>query len=203
MTPAEFKAQLDQLQELIFRAFSFYRVWLQLQFRQDTAPWSLADQNRMLDRFRGVFTPVLVAMQDAMLLQFAKLLDEDTRTISFPTLIAAARNNPSVVPNLDGQQLIDLDQPLSAAHGTSQSLKQLRNQRLAHTDANPAPPQPILKKELEGLAKAIEGTFNALSSGYDRSICDWDYAMRATDRDVEEVVGAILSHMATTNGSRV
>src|SRR3989304_5443841 len=138
MTPAEFKQRLDQLREVILRAVSFYKVWLRLQYREDTASWSLDEQNRMLSQFRGFFTPVAIAMQGATLLEFAKVFDRENRTASLFVLLNAARRQPSLVPACTPDDLRGFGKQLKLANQTLQSLKKTRDQRLAHTDANPA-----------------------------------------------------------------
>jgi hypothetical protein len=195
MTPEEFKKRLDQLREVIMRAVSFYKVWLRLQYREDTASWSLNEQNRMLDQFRGFFTPVAIAMRGAALLEFAKVFDQDDRTASLFVLLKAARRQPSLVPARTPDDLRGFDKQLKMADQTLQSLKDMRDQRLAHTDANPVAPTPLPKKDLDLLATTIEKIFNGLSAGHDGNVFSWEYMLRTSDRDTTAVLRILMDEV--------
>ena len=195
MTRNDFKERLDQLGEVILRAVSFYKVWLRLQYREDTASWSLNEQNRMLDQFRGFFTPVAIAMQGAALLEFAKVFDQDDRTASLFVLLKAARKQPSLVPARTPDDLRAFDKQLKMADQPLQSLKGMRDQRLAHTDVNPAALTPLLKKDMDRLATTIEEIFNGLTAGHDGNVFSWEYMLRTCDRDTTAVLRILMDEV--------
>ena len=198
MTKQAFKKRLMHLQEAITRAIAYYTVWLKIQYRDpDDSPWSLEDQNRMLDRYRGFFTTAAIAMQEATLLQFAKLFDEDSRTSSLPVLVAEARRAPALVPQSTPLGIRNLQKQMNA-NATRRSLKQLRNKRLAHIDADPGQLPPIPKKELDSLVETIESIYNTVSSGHDGNVYDWHQIRLRGKRDTESVITAVMSGESVT-----
>jgi hypothetical protein len=193
VTPEEFKKRLKQVQEVILRACCFRRVWIKLQYRDAKAcSWSLDDQNAMLNRYPGFFNNVVIGMQEATLLNFARVFDSDKRTASLRVLLDAARGDLTLVPNCTPSDLDELEDRIASVSKTIKSLRRARDQRLAHMAAKPAPDMPILNKELGDLADTIKDIYNGLSTGHDKNYYDWDYMLSRAEDDTTHVMLAVM-----------
>ena len=190
MTREEFKKRMQTLQEVILRALASYEVMKKLRYHDETgADWTLDQQNDLLGRFKGFFSPVSLAMVDMTFIQFAKIFDPDKRTASFRILLDAALEDASLVSHLAPDELAEVCQDVEENKALVAKLKRLRDQQLAHADANPLPVDPITLGNLDKLAESIKANFNRLSSGHDKNVIGWDFALRTSEQDT----GAILS----------
>lgn len=179
----EFKQHLEQLQEVITSALSFYAVWNKLRLHDgNEVPWSLERQNQILGRWGGFFSPVGIGLQRIAMLEFAKVLDGDTRTVSLTNLLRRAERDSSLVPNARTSELRDIRKRLRKAKGTVATIKKLRDQRLAHADAAPEALPPLMSREMDSLIEDIKFAFNRLSVAHDNSTYSWDSALRGSER---------------------
>jgi len=196
MSPTEFKKRLGQLQEVILRALAYHAVWSNLKLHDEArAGWSIDDQNRLLGRWRGFFTPVTLALIDMSVIQFAKAFDTDSRTASFRVLINAARGDPGLVPQGSATDLQAISAKFEQNDSTLETLKQLRNQQLAHVDANPDPVDPLMSQTLERFTEDVKSAFNQLSAAHDGSIVAWDFPLRTSNEHSAHILGVLVDDM--------
>ena len=173
MTPVEFKRRLTQLQGVISLGLSFYAVWNALSFHEEgKAHLSLKETNRVLKRFGRFFTPARLALHYMMLMQFAKAFDEHKRAASLPNLLSMAQQDQSLAPNATRQDLDAISQKIAESAKVLENIKTLRDQRLAHSQANPRGVS-LLAGEVDGLVEAIQEAFNRLRVAHDGGVVIW------------------------------
>ena len=196
MTPQEFKKRLGQLHEVITRGIAYYAIWKWITLHDSArATWSLDQQNQLLDRYRGFFTPLANALLDGTLLQFAKLFDQDPQTASLSVLLRAAKKDATLVPQCQSGEIKKVIAEFKQVQTAVDTLKKKRNEQLAHTDANPTQLGPLKNTDLENLAEKVKSAFNTLSAGHDGNVYIWDPMISKSDRDTPLVFEAILREM--------
>ncbi len=196
MTPQEYGKRLEALREVITRGLSYYAVWKMLRLRDaDNVSWSLEEQNQILGRFRGFLSPVVFALLDMALMQFAKAFDTDRRTASLTNLLAAARRDTSLVPGVSVSDLRATSREISQHKRMLISLKRKRDQDLSHIDASPAPVDPLLTAEFDKLVESVKSAFNTLSTGHAQGFFSWDHMLSESQRHTTEVVQALLGQI--------
>ena len=195
MTDGEFQKRLKQLMEEIVKGLLYYAAWVSLRFRnKDEGPWSLGDQNKVLDRFGRFLTPVASALNGMALMQFAKVFDKNPRTASLVILLDAARGKPSLVPNRTPSDLQALSKQLEQSQQIINKLTRVRNQRLAHAEANPRQAS-LIKKDFDALIEQTKAAFDCLSIGHTGSIVAWDSPVRELEQDAAELMGILIDEV--------
>jgi len=71
----------------------------------------------------------------------------------------------------------------------------MRNQQLAHVDANPAPVDRLLTAEFDGLVEHVESAFNWLSRAHDGRLFSWEQSLRDVERHTTDVLGILREEM--------
>lgn len=197
MTSEQFKDQLEKLRQVITHGLAHYTVWKKLRLRDpDSVEWSLEEQNQILGRFRGFFTPVAIALLDMALIEFAKVFDTDTRTASLRNLLSAARENPILVPNASADDLNEISSDFEQYKGLVTSLMRKRSQQLVHVDAEPDPVDPIMTADFDKLAEWVMSAFNTLSTGHDKNFFSLKYLLKTSEEQTEAVMGTLLEDIA-------
>ena len=201
MTRNEFRKRLDQLREVITRGLAYYTVWSKLRLHDKAGvSWSLEQQNKVLGRFRGFFSPVALALMDMALMQFAKAFDADSRTASLPVLLSAAQKDPSLASGKPSAELSRISMQLQENSGTLSALKQMRNQQLAHVDSNPLSVGPLMSQNIESLAEDVKSAFNWLSTAHDGNVTDWDFLLRTSGQHTTDVLNILLERSRAQAG---
>ena len=196
MTPAEFRKRLDQLQKVITRGLYYNAVWTNLHFHdQGKVPWSLEEQNQVLGRFKGFFTPVRFALLDMALIEFNKVFDTDSKAASLWNLLGAARRDTSLVPGHTSAEVNAVRGQFQQSKKVLTALKRRRDQQLAHVDANPAPVDPILKKDFDDLVERVVWAFNWLSTAHDGRVIIWDSSVQEVEQHTTDVLDALREEM--------
>jgi len=174
LTPEEFKRQLNELRWVIFRGLLFLSVWKALLVDEEgVASLSLTERNGLLNRYKGFFAPVVDALREGALIQFAKVYDTHPKAISLKKLLAAARREASLAPNATVNELRQIANLFGRAQSVIDNLLKIRNERLAHLDQTPEEIRLMLP-ELENLVEVIKEAFNKLSLAHDNSIYGWE-----------------------------
>ena len=193
MTHAEFGKRLDQLREAMTRGLAYYAVWKALRLPdKGRVHLSLEEQNVVLGRFRGFFSPVGFALLDMALIQFAKMFDTNQRTVSLTNLLRAAQRDSSLVPHVSPADLREISREIKRSRSLRDSLKRRRDQQLAHLDANPAPVDPLLTREFDKLAECVKSAFNTLSTGHDHNFFSLESLERTSEQDTAEVLDVLF-----------
>jgi len=196
MTHAEFGKRLGQLREATTRGLWYYAVWKNVRLHDEgRVSWSLEEQNEVLGRFRGFFKPVAFALLDMALMQFAKVFDRRRGTASLWNLLGAARRDTSLVSGRTSAEVDAVSKEFRQSKKVLKTLKRKRDQQLAHVDANPAPVDPILLAEFDGLVEHVVSAFNWLSTAHDRQHFSWEQSLRDAERHTTEVLGTLRGEM--------
>lgn len=191
-----FKQRLGQVQEAITSAIAFYTVWNKLRLHDpNEVSWSLDRQNQILGRWNAFFTPVGIALQRMAMVEVAKVFDKHRRSTSLTHLLSEARRDPSLIPYGDSDDLVEIEDRLRRAKTTREIIKKLRDQRLAHADANPDPIPPLISQKVASVIEDIKYAFNRLSAAHDNNSYTWDHLIRGSERQTTEILGLLLKEI--------
>jgi hypothetical protein len=175
---------------------SFWAVWNKLRLHDASEEsWSLDRQNQILGRWNGFFTPVGIGLQRLAMIEFAKVFDPDTRTVSLTNLLEQAKRDPALVPHAGPTDLATISARLKQADATREAVMKLRHKRLAHAEANPPDLPPLMSQSIESFIDDIKFAFNALCAAHDNSSYSWDSAIRSSGRNTNEVLGLLLKEI--------
>lgn len=182
MKPQEFKGQLDELRNIISDGIAYFSAWHSLMVEDKVSA-------EALNRYRGLFLTARNALLWSALMQFAKIFDRDSRTVSLRNLLTAAKNDPkNLTPYTSEEKLLDIEQKIDASESLLERLKGFRDQRLAHYDATVTGKVSLLYGEVQKLVDEIKSMYNLLRLGHDRSTTAFDYLARETEWHTSEVV---------------
>ena len=196
MTRAEFRKRLDQLQEVITRGLTYYAVWKNLRLHDEgKVSWSLEEQNQVLGRFRGFFTPVGFALLDMTLMQFAKVFDTDPRTASLSNLLRAARQDTSLVSGRTSAEVDAVSRQFRQSRKMLTALKRMRDQQLAHLDADPEPVESLRNTDFDDLVEHVVSAFNGLSTAHDGRVINWEQSLRRVERDTSQILDMCIEQL--------
>lgn len=196
MTRNEFRKRLDQLREVIYRGLAYYAVWEKLALHDQAAvTWTLEEQNQLLGRFRGLFTPAGLALRDMSLMEFAKVFDKRRGTASLFNLLSAARQDGTLVPGRQPTEVDDVSRQLRQKKNLLKRLRRRRNRWLAHVDANPGPVDQMMSQEIQSLAEEVKLAFNWLSTAHDGSVVSWDRIVGQSEAQTTEVLRILREEM--------
>jgi len=191
MTSAEFKKRLGQLTEVITRGLSYRSIWVSIRYNdKGNTRWSLEEQKEVISRFYGFFGPVTGALADMMIMEFAKVFDNDHRAASLTNLFAAARKDPSLVPRVTAAKLASASRESQKAKAPLAELIRRRKQEIAHADADPGPPGSLLISQFDEVVKCARSGAAFLSTAHCGQALAWDVldAEWHTSRIVEILV---------------
>jgi hypothetical protein len=175
----------------------YYTAWKNLLlYDAGKVSWSLEEQNKVLWRFNGFFTPVGSALREAALMQFAKVFDPDARAVSLWNLLRAAREDMSLVSGRTSAEVDEERRRLRQSKKMITGLMRTRDQRLAHEDANPAPPDPLLVKDLDRLVEDVQSAFNWLSTAHDGNVVIWEYSVEKVGAHTSQVIAILLEELS-------
>ena len=146
-----------------------------------------------LNRYKGFFTPVDKALQDAYIMGFAKLLDKNSKVLSLTKVLKCFRDDPKQYPiNLELQELID---ELSAHKEVTKKIKSLRDQYIAHLDRDPdmTPTDRKIdigtKEQWQEFIATLQKIHEKLTYAHNQSITRPDYDR--TKEDTKAVCAAL------------
>ena len=196
MKDDEFRKRLDRLHEVLFRGLLYYTVWKDLLLYDPTkVSWSLQEQNKVLGRFLGFFTPVALALHDMALMEFAKLFDTKRRTTSLVNLLSAAQQDPRLIPGASTGDVAKVSAQLQQNQPILIRLKRMRNQQLAHVYLQPVAVGPIRNTEFDKLVEDAKSAFNSLSTAHDGRFVSWEYPLQTADRGAREILRILREEM--------
>lgn len=200
MTREEYRKRLGQLRESLNRGLFYHAVWKSLLLHDEsTVHWSIEDRNNVMGRFKGFFTPVGSALLDMALMEFAKMFDTDQRTASLANLLKAAQRDSRLVPHISPGELSKISVQIKKSKSLLNALKLMRNTRLAHLDADPAPVAPMLTRDVDELAECVKSAFNRLSVGHDNNgFTSWEFQLRQSEQQTTKVLDILLKDMERT-----
>jgi hypothetical protein len=162
MTAEEFKRELDELRKIIWDGVACYWAWRGLQAEDK-------ESLTALNQYPAFFHPARVCLRNMALLQFAKVFDRDYRAVSLRNLLAKAKSDrQNLTPCATEGELDQIDTHIDKNEALLNSLKSLRDQRIAHHDAiRSIDGREPRQGEVQKLMEEIVSMFNALSRGHD------------------------------------
>ena len=182
MNRDEFGKRLGRLQEVLGGGLACYTAWKRLALHDPSkVSWSLEEQNEVFGRYRGFITPVAYALHHTALMEFAKLFDIDRRAVSLTNLLAVARQDTSVIPHAGESDVRKISAQLRQSARIRARLKRMRDQQLAHVDAEPVPVGPIRNTELDELVDDVKAAFSFLWMAHNGGTVSWEYWLRTAD----------------------
>ena len=166
MTSDEFKSHLEELQRILSSISEYYKIWLQLQPAERRI--------EILNRFNGFFVPVRQALFEMMFIHAAKIFEHNSETISLWRLVDTGKQDPSLVPYAEQDDLDNISTPLSPHDASiSNAIAKLSDYRSAHMQTVSSQRTPLTEEEFEGLIEDIQAVINRLSAIHDREHDDW------------------------------
>ena len=180
MDKQEFARQLSELQNQIFYAILSHDIYLEL--------WPSDDKVHIINYHKDFFNPVRSALYQAMFMGLSRIFDLDNRTISLVSLLDSAVNQAELVPNLTSKELEDIIAQILKHSDILRTMRQLRDQQLAHSDANLQPLSPLTLGEISDLIETVMKVFNELSIGHDRAQYAWEFQRSHSKQDAAEVI---------------
>lgn len=182
MEPQEFKRQLVELGTVINDSIAYFSAWRGLMVADEVSAHAL-------NRYRALFLPARSALLWMTLMQFAKVFDRDSRTVSLRNLLTAAKKNrENLTPYATEENLRHIEQKIDASEGLLDRLKRLRDQRIAHHDAIIAGDVSLPYGEVRKLVEEIKSMYNSLTSGHEQSDTHFGNLARDAERHTSEVV---------------
>ncbi|MCH8235718.1 MAG: hypothetical protein IIC29_06285, partial [Chloroflexi bacterium] len=180
----EFKRQIGAISTGISLSDGAYAVWRGIR------PFD--ERRKRLNRWKGFFVPVQQSLRQTILLGVARAYDGDGRTMSVRNLLKAAKNDPSLVPHADVSGLAAIEARLDAIETELEKLARLRNQQMAHTDAQPDTDDPLTDDEFHLVVSELKGILNDLSSAHDRSVTSWSKIIGDAERDTDLLIDELI-----------
>ena len=178
----DYKKQLIELRNIIIDGILYFSVWYVMSNLDE-------DMARGLNRYRGFFMPARKSLNDMALLQFAKVFDNDRRTVSLRNLLLAARSNPTVlVPYAKGDDLDKLESKIDSNEELLGRLKNYRDQRLAHHDRKVKRDTSLKYGQMRQLIDDVKDMYNSLSQGHEQSITSFDFVTREAQRHTSKAM---------------
>ena len=175
---------------------TYYAVWKNLRLHDEgKVSWSLEEQNQVLGRFRGFFTPVGFALLDMTLMQFAKVFDTDPRTASLSNLLRAARQDTSLVSGRTSAEVDAVSRQFRQSRKMLTALKRMRDQQLAHLDADPEPVESLRNTDFDDLVEHVVSAFNGLSTAHDGRVINWEQSLRRVERDTSQILDMCIEQL--------
>jgi hypothetical protein len=176
---------------------AYYTVWKNLALHDPSrVSWSLTEQNELLGRFRGFFTPVALALLDMALMEFAKVFDKDSGTASLTNLLGAGRRQrESLIPRASEDDLRNAAVQLRENKRIRAGLERKRNQQLAHIDVEPLPVDPILAADFDKFVEYVKAAFNLLSTAHDGRFVSWEHSLRDVDACTNLVLRLVVEEV--------
>jgi len=178
----EFNRQLDELSNIISDGITYFSVWHCLTVEDD-------ESAQALNRYRGLFLPTKVAMQNMALMQFAKVFDRHHKAISLRNLLLAAKGNrEQLTPHITEEDLQNIENGIDTSDNLLSRLKCYRDQRLAHHDSFITKDSPIFYGEMQTLMKDTVSMYNALRVGHKRGVVTYEHLVTEVERHTSKVV---------------
>jgi hypothetical protein len=175
---------------------SCYAAWTNVLLHYEgKISWSLEEHTQVLDRFQGFFGPVGFALRHMAFIEFNKVFDADPKAVSLWNLLGAARRDTSLVSGRTSAEVDSVSRQFRQSRKMLTALKRMRDQQLAHVDANPAPVDSILKKDFDHLVEHVVTAFNWLSTAHDGRVINWDYSVQKVERHTTDVLAILREEM--------
>ena len=186
MNYSEFGRQLIGLRSDLIVAQAFYNVWL--------AIWPSEDAVDTLNQWQGSFGPVIKALNGMTILQLTEMFDKNSKAVSIPNLIIAARGNADdLIRHGSSADLEDWESRLSEIEEVLERLRTLRDQRVAHHDMNQNDAY-VLKGELDEFFEKTKLLFNQISYCHSRTRSNFDQVKDQSTEDAAGVLKVLLEH---------
>ena len=180
MEQQEFTKHLHTLRNMIINGVVYFTAWYTIANLNE-------DEAHALNRYRGFFTLVRSSLADMALLQFAKIFDYDTRTVSIRTLLSDVKSNATaLIPYAEEGDIEKLESKIEEDAKLLDNLKTYRDQHLAHQD-RVMEDISLPFGEVKKLVDDTKGIYDLLSTWHERSTTAYDFL----SREVEEATSGV------------
>ena len=184
----KFEHQLFKLRKIILDGVSYFIVWQGLKKEYEDSNQNL--YQRFDYQYRGFFAPARKALLFCALMQLSKAFDKDTRNISVGKLLKMAlENRKELAPHATRSSLKAI---LNKIHNNTellQRLRQYRNQRLAHFDADLIDNIELPPEEINTLVEETKSIFNLLKYASTGEHDDYSDIMEDIGEHTSQVIG--------------
>ena len=182
MEHQEFKRQLDELRNIIADGIGYFSAWHAIANLDENSA-------KALNRYRGFFKPVQVSLNNMALLQFSKIFDPDSRTISLRNLLSAVEENRQLLtPHAEEDDLQSIERLIDSNEELLSHLKGFRDQRLAHHDKVISSDTSLPFGKVKQLIEDVKAIYNSLCRGHERSTTSFDRISRDAEWHTTEVI---------------
>lgn len=179
--PADFKRRRKRLQTTIWSSINLYAIWKEFQSTN-------AEEATGLNRYRGFFVPVLYALRQAFIVEFAKVFDPDSHANSLDSLVAVARKErETLAPRSSDNELREIGRLLRPHRKVIERWRRLRIATV-HDDVALQKPDSFLISEANAMAEAVVDAFNRLSSAHDGQVWSFEYQPERSAWETREVI---------------
>jgi len=176
----DYRKQLRELRDIIIDGIVYFSVWYVMSNLDE-------DMARGLNRYRGFFLSARKSLNDMAILQFAKVFDKDTRTVSLRNLLSAARSNPTLLaPYAKENDLESLESEIDSNEELPGPIKNYRDQRLAHHDREVTKDTSLKYGQMRQLIDDVKDMYNSLSRGHEQLITSFDFISREAKEHTSE-----------------
>ncbi|MFC1915173.1 hypothetical protein ACFLW4_00535 [Chloroflexota bacterium] len=181
----QFEHKLDQLQKIIMDGVAYFTLWRCLMVDDDNTA-------QALNRYKGIFSPARNALFWSALLQLSKVYDKDTRTVSLVNLLKLAKNNTTLVPYANTEELEQLQQSIDNNTEILGRLKSFRDQRLAHYDANLSGDIQLPYGEIRVLLEQTQSIYKSLKIYHEKMVVSFDYIVKQIEFHASNVIRLVV-----------
>ena len=182
MESEEFKKQLAELSTIISDGIAYFSAWRVLGDLDESSA-------QALNRYRGLFIPAQLSLKYMALLQFAKIFDRDSRTVSLYNLLTEVRKNQNLLtPHATEDDLQLIERKINSNEELVGRLKGFRDQRLAHYDSALSRNTSLTFGQVKQLIEDVKVIYNSLCRGHERSTTSFDRISRDAERHTSEVI---------------
>jgi len=152
----ELELLLDEVRKQLLDAQIHFDIWEQL--------WPTEENARVLNAFRGFFTPTRNAHLDRFFIKVSNVVSNDPTSPSFYRLINMLSVAPSLAPGID---IRSLRSRLKKEKGLLARIWRYRNRRAAHWDMDVSEPLvPVQLGESRQMLMELEELFNEINRAH-------------------------------------
>ena len=186
---SKFEHQLFNLRGIILDGVSYFIVWQGLAKEYEDSIKNLSQRTGFWWRYRGFFAPARKALLWNALMQLSKAFDKDTRNVCIGKLLKIAlENRKELVPHATRSSLKAILSKIDNNTELLQRLRQYRNKRLAHFDADLTDNIELPSEEVQTLIEETKSIYNSIKLLYDGKYDDFDDIMENVDLHTKQVI---------------
>jgi len=182
MDSTEFDKNLTDLRLLIADGIGYLSSWYAITNLDE-------ESAKALSRYRGFFKLAQLSFRYSSLLQFSKIFDHHPRALSIRNLLKAAEENrQALIPYASDEDLERIKSLIEENKEVLTSLKNFRDQRLAHYDSELSKNTSLTYGQVKKLVSDLKEMFDILTLGHDHSQTSFDHYENQAEHHTNEVI---------------